>query len=108
MYSGAASSISRSAPSGSMMSSRKGRGPSGLLEDAEVGLDAHRLQRLVEPRHDAGGLEAAGHLAGVVEALLLEDEDVLHRDDVALEPGDLGDVRHLALPVPEANGLDDD
>ena len=47
-------------------------------------------------------------LAFRVHAGALEQEDVLHRDDVLLHAGDLGDRRHLARAVGHARDLHDD
>src|SRR3972149_3738621 len=60
-------------------------------------MDAHHLELLDELGPDAGRLEASLDLA-VKDARLLEDEDVLHDDDVALHALDLGDVGDLAGP----------
>jgi len=49
----------------------------------------------------------ADHAAVRREPRLLEREDVVQRDDAALDAGDLADRRHLARPVGEARLLDD-
>src|SRR5574340_1587096 len=54
-------------------------------------VDAHHLELLDELGADAGRLQTALDLA-VEHAGLLEDEDVLHDDDVTLHALDLGDV----------------
>src|SRR3972149_2492039 len=67
-------------------------------------MDAHHLELLDELGPDAGRLEATPDLS-VKDARLLEDEDVLHDDDVALHALDLGGGRGsrsrglLAWPV---------
>src|SRR2546426_7968905 len=76
-------------------------------EDAVRQMDAHRLERLDEPRADAGRLQAALDLA-VDDAALLEHEDVLHDDRVTLHALDLGDVHDLARAVLEAGPVDDE
>ena len=75
-----------------------------LVDEAEESgreVDAHDLELLDELRPDAGRLEAALDLA-FDDAGLLEDEDVLHDDDVAFHALDLGDVGDLAGAVLEA------
>jgi hypothetical protein len=57
---------------------------------------------------DAGRAEAPDDLAVLRSAELLEQEDVLHGDDVALHAGDLGDARDAARAVAEARLLHDD
>src|SRR5262245_11198769 len=59
-------------------------------------------------RPDAGEAELADDLAGRVDAVLLELEDLLHRDDAGLNVGDLGDAGDAALAVGAAAQLDDD
>ena len=46
-----------------------------------------------------------GHLARFRDAGLLEQEDVLQRDDVLLHPDHFGDVRDAARAVAEARDL---
>ena len=58
-------------------------------------------------RPDPGGAEPADHLAVRADAGLLEQEDLLHGDDVAFHAGDFGDGRHLARAVGHARHLDD-
>src|SRR5260370_5677621 len=45
------------------------------------------------------GLELSDHLAVGSRTFLLEDADVLHRDDVLLPPDHLRDLNHLARTV---------
>src|SRR5260370_28555326 len=45
------------------------------------------------------GLELSDDLAVGSRPLLLEDEDVLHRDDLLLHADHLGDLSHLARTV---------
>src|SRR6478752_7196454 len=75
-------------------------------EEARRQMDAHHLELLDELRSDAGRLEAALDLA-FDDTGLLEDEDVLHDDDVAFHPLDLGDVDDLPGPVLQTALLDD-
>src|SRR5688500_7077014 len=79
----------------------------GEAEDVRREMDAHHLELLHELRPDPGRLEAALDLA-LDDARLLEDEHVLHDDDVALHALDLGDVRDLPGPVLEARLVDDE
>src|SRR5512141_3426713 len=67
--------------------------PSLVREAEEAGweVDPLDLELLDELGPDPGRLEPALDLA-LDHAGLLEDEDVLHDDDVALHPLDLGDV----------------
>src|SRR5436190_18737042 len=67
--------------------------PRGLLFLEEVGVDRDppALQVVVEGGDEAGRYEPADHPALVVEAFLLELEDVLDADHLALHPGDLAD-----------------
>ena len=78
----------------------------GEAEEAGRQVDALRLELLDELRPDAGRLEAALDLA-VDDAGLLEDEHVLHDDDVTFHALDLGDVGDLARAVLEAGLVDD-
>src|SRR5437868_12123338 len=85
------------------------RPPPALVAEAEEArrqVDPHDLELLDELRADAGRLQATLDLA-LDDAGLLEDEDVLHDDDVAFHPLDLGDVDDLPGPVLEAALLDD-
>src|SRR3954451_8678900 len=85
------------------------RPPPGSVAEAEEArrqMDAHHLELLDELGADAGRLGAALDLA-FDDPGLLEDEDVLHDDDVAFHPLDLGDVDDLPGPVLEAALLDD-
>src|SRR4051794_2413352 len=86
------------------------RSPSRSVAEAEEArrkMDPHHLELLDELRSNAGRLEAALDLA-FDDAGLLEDEDILHHDDVAFHPLDLGDVDDLPGPVLEAALLDDE
>src|SRR5664280_1908061 len=85
--------------------------PAFALEDEaeESGrqVDPLHLELLDELRTNASGLEAALDLA-LDDARLLEDEDVLHHDDIALHPLDLGDVRDATGAVLEPGLVDDE
>src|SRR3954451_869544 len=86
------------------------RPPPGSVAEAEEArrqMDAHHLELLDELGADAGRLGAALDLA-FDDPGLLEDEDILHDDDVAFHPLDLGDVDDLPGPVLEAALLDDE
>src|SRR6185312_7665118 len=76
-------------------------------EEAGRQVDAHDLELLDELGPDPGRLEPALDLA-LDHAGLLEDEHVLHDDDVAFHALDLGDVDDLPGPVLEAALLDDE
>src|SRR5262245_28623716 len=78
-----------------------------VAEEARRQMDAHHLELLDELRPDARRLEPALDLA-FDDTGLLEDEDVLHDDDVAFHALDLGDVDDLPGPVLEAALLDDE
>ena len=67
--------------------------------------DAASLQTVVETRPDTGGAESAHDFAGFRDAHLVEDEDVLHRDDVAFHACELGDVGQTAGTVAEPRHL---
>src|SRR3954471_536332 len=75
-------------------------------EEARRQMDAHHLELLDELGADAGRLEATLDLA-LDDSRLLEDEYVLHDDDVAFHPLDLGDVHDLPRAVLETALLDD-
>ena len=70
-------------------------------------MDPHHLELLDELRPDACRLEPALDLA-FDDAGLLEDEHVLHDNDVAFHPLNLGDVDDLPSSVLEAALLDDE
>src|SRR3954467_2310587 len=76
-------------------------------EEARGQMDPHHLELLDELRSDAGWLQAALDLA-FGHPGLLEDEHVLHDDDVAFHALDLGDVDDLPGPVLEPALLDDE
>src|SRR5262245_25049362 len=78
-----------------------------LLEQVAGELDARRLQPVHEAGPHAAGLEMAEGPPVLVDAQLLEPEDVLHDYDVLLHVHHLGDAGHLARPALEAVGLDD-
>src|SRR5206468_1749471 len=73
-----------------------------VLEERRRQPGARGGDPLAALRPDAGRLEAAGDLAVVAEPIALEHEDVLQADDVALHPGNLGNLRHLAAAVAHA------
>src|SRR6516225_5794291 len=70
-------------------------------ENGERQIDAGRLQTVVESGPDAGKLVPALHPPVGLDPLLLEVDDILHRDDVAFHPRDLGDLGH----APDAVGV---
>src|SRR5919106_6182934 len=76
-------------------------------EETRRQVDAHDLELLDELGPDPGGLEAPLDLA-LDDAGLLEDEHVLHDDDVAFHALDLSDVDDLPRPVLETALLDDE
>src|SRR3990172_8740153 len=78
-----------------------------VAEHARRQLDPGSLELLRELRADAGRPEPPLHLA-VDERGLLEDEDVLEDDGLALDALDLGDVRDLARAVLQPRDLHDD
>src|SRR5262245_29784881 len=78
-----------------------------VAEEARRQMDAHHLELLDELRPDARRLEPALDLA-FDDTGLLEDEHVLHDDDVAFHALDLGDVDDLPGPVLQAALLDDE
>src|SRR4029078_8025479 len=85
------------------------RSPSVLVREAEETrrqVDGHDLEILDELRPDPGRLQPALDLA-LDDTGLLEDEHVLHDDDVAFHALDLGDVDDLPGPVLEPALLDD-
>src|SRR3990172_1180788 len=76
-------------------------------EEALGQVDALDFETVYELGADAGRLEATLDLA-VEDAGLLEDEDVLHDDDITFHALDLGDVGDLAGAVLEARLVDDE
>src|SRR3954470_18083517 len=68
---------------------------------------ARVLEALDHFRADAGAGEFAGGVAVVVDAGLLEAEQVVHLDLLAFHAGDLADAGDLALAAGETLGLDD-
>src|SRR5207247_2290258 len=67
-------------------------------------IDAVALDAVQRARPDAGEPELADDLAGGVDAVLLELEDLLHRDHARLDVGDLGDAGDAALAGDAAVG----
>src|SRR5690242_19526228 len=67
--------------------------------------DAARLQPFVELGPDSGGAEASTDLAGFRKAGLLEQENILQRNDVLLHADHFGDVSDAAGTIAEARGL---
>ena len=59
-------------------------------------------------RDDSRGLELPLHTAIFIDAFLLEDEDIVHADNVVLDPCNLGNLGDLPQPSAEARRLDDD
>src|SRR2546423_2985825 len=76
-------------------------------EDVRRHVDAHDLELLDELGPDAGRLQAALDLA-FDDTGLLEDEDILHDDDITFHTLDFGDVGDLAGAVLEAALQDDE
>src|SRR4029078_5909678 len=76
-------------------------------EEARWQVDAHDLELLDELGPDPGRLQPSLDLA-LDDAGLLEDEHVLHDDDVAFHALGLGDVDDLPGPVVEGALLDDE
>src|SRR5258708_33078079 len=72
-----------------------------VLEHIDGQLDAKRRQAVAALWTNPRRPKASAHLAIAPHAGSLEDEDVLHRDHVALHPGDLGDARHFSRPSGE-------
>ena len=70
-----------------------------VIEHVNRQANAHGLEALRAFRPDPGCAEPAGDLALSGQARPFEAEDLLHRDDVLLHPGDLGDGRHLSRAV---------
>src|SRR3954463_10608197 len=70
-------------------------------------IDAVAFDAVERARPDAREAEIADDLAGGVRALLLELEDLLHRDHARLDVGDLRDAGDAALAVLAAGQLDD-
>src|SRR6476646_748055 len=94
----------------SVMGSSTARPPPWSVAEAEAArrqVDAQHLELLDERGTEAGRLEAAMDLA-LDDTGLLEDEHVLHDDDVAFHALDLGDVDDLPGPVLQAALLDDE
>src|SRR5262245_48707416 len=75
-------------------------------EEARRQVDAHDLELFDELGPDPGRLQPPLDLA-LDDAGLLEDEDILHHDDVTFHTLDLGDVRDLAGAVLEPALVDD-
>src|SRR6186997_1595261 len=93
-----------------VMTSTVGLPPLGSVREAEEArrqVDAHDLELLDELGPDPGRLQPSLDLA-LDDSGLLEDEHVLHDDDVAFHALDLGDVDDLPGPVLEAALLDDE
>src|SRR5215218_1196028 len=92
----------------SVMGSTVESPPSSVAEaeEARRQMDTHHLELLDELRADAGRLQATLDLA-LDDPGLLEDEHVLHDDDVAFHALDLGDVDDLPRAVLEPALLDD-
>src|SRR3954447_16807893 len=91
-----------------VMVSTSANPPSSVREAEEIRchVDAHDLELLDELGSDAGRLQPA-HDLPFGDARLLEDEDVLHHDDVAFHALDFGDVGDLARAVLESALMDD-
>src|SRR6266496_108175 len=83
------------------------RAASQVRFDDLGGVDAVALDAVQRTRPDAGEPEVADDLAGGVDAVLLELEDLLHRDHARLDVGDLGDAGDAPLAVRPAGELDD-
>src|SRR6187397_2190499 len=80
----------------------------GVFEHLRLQLNAACRNTLGALRANPGRAESSTDTAILVETRLLEQEDVLHGDHLALHPGDLGDRRDLAGAVGETRDLHDD
>src|ERR1051326_3407336 len=78
------------------------------IEIAARNHDASGDEILEEARPEAGGVEVAVPAAVLARAFADETIDLLHLDDVALEPGQLGDAGDAAPAVREPLQLHDD
>src|SRR6187455_446275 len=83
-------------------------GASQVRFDDLGGVDAVALDAIERARPDAREPEVADDLPRRVHAVLLELEDLLHRDHARLDVGDLGDARDAALAVGPARQLNND
>src|SRR5262244_2322789 len=79
----------------------------GVLEHVRGQPDARRGEPIAAPRTDSCRPETTQYFAVLAEARSFEEEDVLHRDHLALHPGDLGDPGHLAGAIGETRDLHD-
>src|SRR5436309_4452965 len=79
----------------------------GVHEQARRQVDALDLELLDELGADPGRLQPALDLA-LEDPGLLEDEDILHHDDVTFHPLDLGDVGDTPGPVLQTCLVDDE
>src|SRR5919198_1671181 len=78
-----------------------------VTEPVQRKVETARGELLAERRPDAGRAERAED-ALAVEAVPLEDEEVLHRDEVALVAADFADLRDLARAVLHALDVHDE
>src|SRR5438132_13477715 len=78
-----------------------------VLEERGRQTRAGRRQPIAALRPDACRLEAPHHPPVVAHAVALEDEDVVHADDVAFHAGDFRCLRYAAPAYGEARHLED-
>src|SRR5207302_1697692 len=78
----------------------------GLTEDLGREVFAIGFQPGKQLGHDAGPAERAEDIALIIDAGLVEETDVLQLNLVAIDAGDLGDMRHDATPVAQTSLLD--
>src|SRR5690348_9715886 len=77
------------------------------FEDLDVELDACIFELLEEPRTKAKGFDVAARAPGVVDPHTeVVEEEVLHRDDVALHADDFSDVRDAACAILQTSLVD--
>src|SRR5271170_7887130 len=70
--------------------------------------DPRCLQPVRKLGHDAGPTETTPYLPIGSQAIFVEDEQILHADDVAVGSREFGDMGDAAAAVAHAGGLDDD
>src|ERR1051326_1043001 len=76
-----------------------------FIEDTRRQLKAAHAQPLQNPRRDAGGLEAALHLAGIGDTHTLKREDLLELHAVLGRPEHFTDAENLSSAVLQARDL---
>src|SRR5215472_14128698 len=77
------------------------------LEDGSRQLHSRRAQPFVKLGADAGSAKSAGDSARFGKPGLLENEDVLHGNQIALHAYALCDVRDTAGTIAEAGNLNE-